>query len=114
MNWSTGRSRRRCLAPVRFTPVAGARVGSRKVALGSVTVDVRPAVPTGPPAAHRSAYVAPAVGPSAAWESGRGVPSREPSTETGVPVVEMFPDRRLARRGVLPLRFAMAQNARPE
>ncbi len=37
----------------------------------SATVDVRPAAPTGPRAAHHSAYVAPAVGPSAVLGFGR-------------------------------------------
>ena len=60
----SGRTGRRSIAPVRFTPVAGARVGSRKAAPGSATVDVRPASPTDPLAAHRSAYMARAVAPS--------------------------------------------------
>ncbi len=50
---------------VRSTPVAVARAGSRKAARGSATVDVGPAAPTGPGAAHHLAYVASAVGPSA-------------------------------------------------
>ncbi len=78
------RSRRRRLAPVRSTPVAGARVGSRKAAPGSATVDVHPAPPTGPRAAHRSAYVAPAAGLSVVLAFGR-TRSRHRSMTEGHP-----------------------------
>ncbi len=61
----------KALRGVRSTPVAVARAGSRKAARESATVDVGPAAPTGPGAAHHSAYVALAVGPSAVLGFGR-------------------------------------------
>ena len=51
--------------------MAVARTGFRKAARGSTTVDVRRAAPVDPRAAHRSAYVVPAVGPSAVLAFGR-------------------------------------------
>ncbi len=98
-------------AALRRVAAAAARAGSRKAAFPGEPVALFPA----PRAARRWACAsARAAGPAAAWGFGRDVPSREPSTKTTVPVVEMFSDWRLARRGVLPLRFAMAQNARSE